>query len=308
MLAGASEACIHPLALAGFARARSLAVDWNDRPEAASRPFDKSRAGFVMAEGAAVLVLEALEVAQARGARIYAEVLGYGQSADGNHITAPLASGYGAALAMQRALGDAGRCPGEVGYVNAHATSTRLGDMAEARAVRDVLLGRGEFGGQRYARGFRGRGGREGEGMFHRSAETINISSTKGATGHLLGAAGAVEALFTVLALRTGVLPPTLNLESVDVGDVDSAVGEGNGAFGKTEGGTGSESVNGIDGGSESQGAVANYVARTAQDWSGRDCVDGNGKGIKLALSNSFGFGGTNATLCFGRWDGDGRS
>ena len=123
--------------------------------------------------------------------------------------------------------------------------------------------------------------------MFHRSAETVNISSTKGATGHLLGAAGAVEALFTILALRTGVLPPTLNLENVDVG-------EGDGADGKNE----DEA--------EEQGARANYIALTAQDWSGRESVDGDGKGIKLALSNSFGFGGTNATLCFGRWDGDG--
>jgi len=260
-------------------------VDWNEKPEEASRPFDKGRKGFVMAEGAAVLVLEALEVAKARGAKIYAEVLGYGQSADGNHITAPLASGYGASLAMQRALGDAGRMPGEVGYVNAHATSTKLGDMAEARAVSDVLLGRGSFGLERYKAMLREGFEKEKamEGIFHRSAETINISSTKGATGHLLGAAGAVEALFTVLALRTGVLPPTLNLENVDVGDTNQKDGE-----------------------TEDRGATANYVPRTAQDWSGRESADGKGKGIKLALSNSFGFGGTNATLCFGRWDGNG--
>ena len=166
--------------------------------------------------------------------------------------------------------------------------------MAESRAVRDVLLGRGEFGAERYARGFGGRGEREGEGLFHRSAETTNISSTKGATGHLLGAAGAVEALFTVLALRTGVLPPTLNLERLDVGD-------GNGADGETKSRADGETEDVVDGEIEGGGSRANYVAGTAQDWSGRDSVDGEGKGIKLALSNSFGFGGTNATLCFGR-------
>lgn len=244
MLAGAAEACIHPLSISGFARARSLSTAFNDCPQAASRPFDARRDGFVMAEGAAVVLLEALPHALARGAKIYAELAGTGASCDAGHMTAPLASGEGAALAMRRALAQAGAVPRDVGYVNAHATGTMLGDAAENRAIRSVLLGPGGWA----------------------TAGDVNVSSTKGAVGHLLGAAGALEALFTVLSLHEGVLPPTLNLEDIG-GGVDDADGEGQWG--------------------------CNYVPLKAQT-----------KDVRVAMSNSFGFGGTNASLCFRRWEG----
>lgn len=285
MIAGASEACIHPLAIAGFARARSLATDWNDNPAQASRPFDRDRAGFVIGEGAGVLVLEELEHALERGAEhIYAEVLGYGQSADGNHITAPLASGHGAALAMFHALRDAAVPAAAVDYVNAHATSTRLGDAAENKAVLDVLLGRGEFGFERWSQHPHTRAHQQEQiSRFKQEARDINMSSTKGATGHLLGAAGAVEAIFTILALKTGILPPTVNLDDLDT---DARDEDGREIW------------------------TANYVPNIAQDWS--EVKESEVRlglrgvtGVKVALSNSFGFGGTNASLCFGRWDGE---
>jgi len=287
MIAGASEACIHPLAIAGFARARSLATDWNDKPAQASRPFDRDRAGFVIGEGAGVLVLEELEHALERGAEqhIYAEVLGYGQSADGNHITAPLASGHGAALSMFHALNDAAVPAAAVDYVNAHATSTRLGDAAENEAVLDVLLGRGQFGSERWLRQALHRPIPQQKQIpdFKQQAKDINISSTKGATGHLLGAAGAVEAIFTILALETGTLPPTINLDNLDT---DARDEDGREVW------------------------TANYVPNVSQDWSERKRSEvaagsSGGTGLKVALSNSFGFGGTNASLCFGRWEGE---
>jgi 3-oxoacyl-[acyl-carrier-protein] synthase II len=180
MIAGGSESCIHPLAISGFARARSLATDWNDRPTEGSRPFDRDRAGFVIGEGAGVVVLEELEHAKKRGAKIYAEVAGYGLSSDAYHMTAPREDGHGPYLAMKHALRHAGLKPSAVDYINAHATSTPLGDAAENRAIKDLLLG--EDGKDK--------------------ASEINISSTKGAIGHLLGSAGSVEAIFTVLGLH----------------------------------------------------------------------------------------------------------
>ncbi|KAK6008694.1 hypothetical protein QM012_000597 [Aureobasidium pullulans] len=236
MVAGGAESCIHPLAVAGFARARSLATDWNDEPQKASRPFDKSRAGFVIGEGAGVVVLEELEHAKARGASIYAEVRGYGLSSDAHHMTAPREDGQGPYLAMKRALKQAGIKPGNVDYVNAHATSTVLGDAAENRAIKTLLLG--EDG--------------------HTSAGQVNISSTKGAVGHLLGAAGAAETVFTVLALQNNTLPPTLNLEQA---------------------------------GDPATDFDCNYVPNTAQDCN-----------VQVALSNSFGFGGTNASICLSKY------
>jgi 3-oxoacyl-[acyl-carrier-protein] synthase II len=180
MVAGGAESCIHPLALAGFARSRSLATEFNDDPTASSRPFDKQRCGFVIAEGAGVVILEELEHARARGTEIYAEVVGYGCSGDAHHMTAPRGDGAGALLAMKRALKNAAIKPREVGYINAHATSTPLGDAAENEAIKTLMLG---------------------EDGFDKPSD-VTVSSTKGAMGHLLGAAGAVEAIFSILSIK----------------------------------------------------------------------------------------------------------
>jgi len=188
MLAGGSEAGVVPIGVAGFAAMRALS-ERNDAPERASRPFDAARDGFVMGEGAGVVVLEDLEYAQARGARIYGEVLGYGATDDAYHITAPSEGGEGAVRAMRIALKKARLEPGDVGYVNAHGTSTPLNDKLETQALKTV---------------------------FGRAAYDVPVSSTKSMTGHLLGAAGAVEAIVCVLAIRDGKLPPTINYEHPD--------------------------------------------------------------------------------------------
>ncbi len=228
MLAGGSEAAVVEIGIAGFGAMRALSTR-NDAPQAASRPFDLDRDGFVIGEGAAVLVLEARDHAAARGAGSLAEVLGYGRNADAVHVAAPTKHAEGAQRCMRLALADAELGTGDVDYLNAHATSTDLGDTSEARAIRAVF---GDHAGQ------------------------LPVSSTKSMTGHLLGAAGAIEALFCVRALETGVLPPTINLERPDPDcDLDH---------------------------------VANK-ARNAR--------------IAVAASNSFGFGGTNATLIFGHPD-----
>ncbi|KAL9016503.1 MAG: hypothetical protein Q9185_006161 [Variospora sp. 1 TL-2023] len=244
MLAGGSESCIHPLAFAGFSRLHALTTSTSpSAPHLASRPFHRTRDGFVIGEGAALLVLEELEHARARGANIYAEMVGYGASADAHHLTAPPADGEGAFRAMKLALKNAGCEPGDVDYVNAHATSTPLGDKAENRAIKALLVGEGTEVGEKRRK--------------KKRAANVNVSSTKGAVGHLLGAAGAVEALFSVLAIRDNIMPPTLNLTEVDGPDEFDC----------------------------------NYVPLKAQ----RAKVD-------VALSNSFGFGGTNASLCFKRY------
>ncbi|RVX66992.1 hypothetical protein B0A52_09206 [Exophiala mesophila] len=230
MIAGGAESCIHPLAIGGFARSRSLATKFNEEPQVSSRPFDRDRDGFVISEGAACVVLEELEHARSRGARIYAELAGYGNSADANHLTAPREDGSGARSAMTKALRLAQIPPSQVDYINAHATSTPLGDAAENKAI--VSLMTGEHG--------------------RRHVEEVNVSSTKGALGHLLGAAGAIEAVFTVLAIHENTLPPTINIQTLD------------------------------------DGFHCNYVPTTPQQ-----------RQVNVALSNSFGFGGTNASLCF---------
>lgn len=178
MVAGGAESCVHPLAIGGFCRSRSLATAFNDNPHSASRPFDRDRAGFVIGEGAGVMILEELNHARDRGAEIYAEVVGYGTSADAHHLTAPPPDGGGALRAMKMALRHAGAKPEDVDYINAHATSTKLGDLAENQAIETLMAESGK------------------------AERDVNVSSTKGATGHLLGAAGAVEALFTVLAIK----------------------------------------------------------------------------------------------------------
>ena len=227
MLAGGAEAPVCLLGVGGFSAMRALATSFNEEPGRASRPFDRLREGFVVAEGAGVLVLEELEHARRRGARIYAEVLGYGANCDAYHMTQPAPEGEGAAECMTLALADAGLAPEKIGYINAHGTSTPFGDEAEILAVKRV---------------------------FGAHARRLAISSTKSMTGHMLGAAGAIEAPYTSLALSRGVLPPTINLEEPDpTCDLD---------------------------------CVPNQAREVP---------------IEAALSNSFGFGGTNVTLCLGR-------
>ncbi|HWE37319.1 MAG TPA: beta-ketoacyl-ACP synthase II [Isosphaeraceae bacterium] len=228
MITGGSEAAITPMGLGGFAALRALSTR-NDDPPRASRPFDKDRDGFVLAEGAGILILEEEQFARRRGARIYAELLGYGLSADGSHITAPDEEGRGAARAMRMCLDD-GRCPADaVGYINAHGTSTGLGDLAETKAMKAV---------------------------FGPHARKLMVSSTKSQLGHLLGASGGVELVASALAIHTGVLPPTINLDHPDDGcDLD----------------------------------YIPHVARTAR--------------VDRVMSNSFGFGGHNASLLIGRYE-----
>lgn len=228
MIAGGTEASVNPIGIAGFARMNALSTKYNDNPTQASRPWDKGRDGFVIAEGSGVLVLEEYEHAKARGAKIYAEILGYGSSGDANHITSPCADGDGAARCMERALRFGGVKKEDIGYINAHGTSTPLGDKAEIQGIKKV---------------------------FGEHAYKLSVSSTKSSTGHLLGASGAVEAIFSIKALQDGILPPTLNLENPDEGcDLD----------------------------------LVPLVAKK--------------KDINYAMSNSFGFGGTNGTLIFKKY------
>lgn len=225
MIAGGAEAAICRVGVAGFAQARALSTNFNDTPEKASRPWDQDRDGFVMGEGAGVVVLEELEHAKARGATIYAEVIGYGMSGDAHHITAPASDGDGAYRCMMAAMKRAQLNPDDIDYINAHGTSTPLGDEIELGAVKRA---------------------------FGSAAENLSMSSTKSAVGHLLGAAGAVEAIYSILAIRDGVLPPTLNLDN------------------------------------PSEGCDLDLVPHTPKE-----------RKVRAVLSNSFGFGGTNASLIF---------
>ena len=228
MVAGGAEAAVCRIGMAGFAAARALSTSYNDTPEVASRPWDKGRDGFVMGEGAGIVVLEELEHAKARGAKIYAEVKGYGMSGDAHHITAPADDGDGGFRAMQAAMKRAGLTPADIDYVNAHGTSTPLGDVIEAKAVARLL----------------------GDAIG-----SVSISSTKSATGHLLGAAGAIEAIYSIKAVETGMLPPTLNLNEPE------------------------DDVAGFD--------LVPLKSRQRH--------------VRNAMSNSFGFGGTNASLIVGQ-------
>ena len=226
MIAGGSEAVVCPLAIGGFAAARALSTR-NDDPKTSSRPFDKDRDGFVLGEGAGVLVLEEYEHAKARGAKIYAEIAGFGMTADAHHMTAPLEDGSGAARCMSLALQNADLSPNDVDYINAHGTSTPLGDVAETTAIKAA---------------------------FGATAKNLVVNSTKSMTGHLLGAAGGIEAVFTALAIKNQISPPTINIFNQD------------------------------------ERCDLDYCANQARQME-----------IRAALSNSFGFGGTNGTLAFKR-------
>ena len=230
MVAGGAEAAICRLGMAGFAAARALSTSYNDTPSKASRPWDKGRDGFVMGEGSGIVVLERYEHAKARGAKIYAEIKGYGLSGDAHHITAPAEDGDGGFRAMQAALKDSGLNQSDIDYVNAHGTSTPLGDLIEAGAVKR---------------------------LFGDAMATMSMSSTKSATGHLLGAAGAIEAIFSIMATKDDIVPPTLNLDD------------------------------------------------PADEVAGLDLVPHQSKKrvVRNAMSNSFGFGGTNASLIVGKPD-----
>jgi 3-oxoacyl-[acyl-carrier-protein] synthase II len=228
MVAGGTESPVNRIAIAGFSALRALSTGFNDQPTRASRPYDKDRDGFVMGEGAGVVVLESLDHAEARGAKIYAEVVGYGMSGDANHITAPSPDGDGAFRCMTAAVKRAGITAGEIDYINAHGTSTPLGDEIELAAVQRLV---------------------------GNAAGRMSMSSTKSCVGHLLGAAGAIEAIFSILAIRDRVAPPTINLDNPSV---------------------------------ETPIDLVPHKARE------RD--------IDIALSNSFGFGGTNASLIFRRY------
>lgn len=223
MLAGGAEATVSRLAMAGFCALRAMSTGYNETPEKASRPYDKDRDGFVMGEGAGCVILEEYEHAKARGAKIYAEVKGYGLSGDAYHITAPAEDGDGGFRAMSAALKNAGMTPADIDYLNTHGTSTPLGDEIELKAI---------------------------ERLFGNAAANLSVSSTKSAIGHLLGAAGAVEAIFCALAIRDGVIPPTLNLENPSI---ETAI---------------------------------DLTPNTAKK-----------RPVKAAMSNSFGFGGTNAAV-----------
>ena len=228
MITGGAEAVITPLALGGFCSMRALSTR-NDEPEKASRPFDLNRDGFVMGEGAGILVLEELEAALERGADIYGEVIGYGLSGDAYHVSAPDPEGEGAIQCMKGALDFAGLTPQDIDYINAHGTSTKLNDLSENEAIKAV---------------------------FGEHAYKLNISSTKSVTGHLLGGAGGIESIFTLLTIKTGVIPPTMNYETPDP-ECD-----------------------------------LNYVPNVAAK-----------ADVRMAMSNSFGFGGTNASLIFKAYD-----
>jgi len=229
MISGGAEMTTTPLTMAGFSAAKALSTR-NDSPQTASRPWDKDRDGFVLGEGAGVMVLESLEHAEARGAEIYAELTGFGMSGDAYHMTSPPENGEGAASAMQNALNDAKINSSDVAYINAHGTSTMVGDLAETLAAKTI---------------------------FGDHAKQLKMSSTKSMTGHLLGAAGSVEAIFTVLALKNQIAPPTMNLDN------------------------------------PSDGCDLNYVANQAQETL-----------MEHALCNSFGFGGTNGSLLFSKFNG----
>jgi 3-oxoacyl-[acyl-carrier-protein] synthase II len=224
MIAGGAESVITPLGIGGFAAMKALS-DRNDDPTAASRPFDKNRDGFIMGEGAGIVILEEYESAKARGAKIYAEVVGYGMTGDAYHLTAPAPGGEGGARSMKMALRNAGITPEQVDYINAHGTSTPIGDMYETMAIKSI---------------------------FGDHAKKMLVSSTKSMTGHLLGAAGGIEAVYTLMAMDKSVVPPTINYTDPDPEcDLD-------------------------------------YVPNSARDAK-----------LEYAMSNNFGFGGTNATLLF---------
>ena len=324
MLAGSAESCIHPLAIAGFSRSNSLVTSSNHAPERASRPFDTTRDGFVIGEGAGVILLESYDHAKARGLldrqqkekyasqgpgpKIYAEVAGWASTSDAHHITSPPPSGEGAFRAMKGAITHAGLSPDQVDYINAHATSTKLGDAAEVNAIKTLLSSApsSSFSPDKKNSARIATEPPQSPSPLPISTNPpppVRISSFKGSVGHLLGAAGSVEAIWTLLAMSEGVIPGTRNLESLDpafqLGHDRQGQKEDEAGLSGRDSGLEFIKING--GGGEEEGLGKKKERGRQQQQQQEEEGRRSRKNVDVALTNSFGFGGTNASICLRR-------